>query len=427
MTIKQALLHNTGWKMVAMLFTFLNNLFIVKLLGITQSASLFYAIAIFTFLGTIFKGSLENGIIFYASQNPASKKLLLQLVGVVTVVQIILVYVVLKYFISVAANFQIALATIFIVSNITLFYITSFFQVAKMFLSVNLISCVFTFLQTILLIVCLFKLPLGFAISPDQNIVLGILAITSLLQVLTLLFYYVNKVPFENSTTQSITSLQKVVTFSLTNYVCAILLFLIMRADLYFVEKYCDTNTLSNYIQASKIGQLLLVFPGLLGGVIFPYAATDDQTLQPKINGLIRLITLVFLIGFVMSYFVGNTVFTWLLGDGFGLMNHIFLLSFIGIYSLTISILLISFYEGVNKQRIIIIANSCTLLILLLGDYFLVKKYGFALAAIIFSVSNFIGLCILLNEYKKMNSLHFIHLFLITKQDVIDLQFWKKI
>ena len=117
MNIKQALFHNTGWKIITMLFTFVNNIIIVRLLGAAASASFFYAIAIFTLLSTVLRLGLENGIIFYASKDARLTGPLAFFMMIIGFIQAILSFAVLYYFIPEAAPFTLAWTIVFIISN----------------------------------------------------------------------------------------------------------------------------------------------------------------------------------------------------------------------------------------------------------------------------------------------------------------------
>ena len=157
MKFKQALLHNTGWKMLSMLFTFLNNILIVRILGVEDSAIFFYALAFFILLSTVLKFGLENGIVYVLSKNHPSIKPLTYFLLFFILIQSLVTGVILKYFVKEVAGFNFYLVLIFVVSNIILYYISAFYQVKKMFISLNVLSCAVVILQTILLTVIYFS------------------------------------------------------------------------------------------------------------------------------------------------------------------------------------------------------------------------------------------------------------------------------
>ena len=422
MKFKQALLHNTGWKMLSMLFTFLNNILIVRILGVEDSAIFFYALAFFILLSTVLKFGLENGIVYVLSKNHPSIKPLTYFLLFFILIQSLVTGVILKYFVKEVAGFNFYLVLIFVVSNIILYYISAFYQVKKMFISLNVLSCAVVILQTILLTVIYFSpenflQSLGIAES-TINAVLIISVGTVFLQILmlALFFYYQNKidfkVPFCNDGI-----IKKLFNNSVLNFMITVSFFLILRTDLYFVEKYCTKVELANYLQASKIGQILLIFPGLIAGVIFPYTVDDSKALAGKVAYLCRGLTILYLFLFIVFLGFGQFVIPWMLGKDFYLVYEIFLISFFGIYCLSISLLLISFFVGINKHRIVIWSFLAALLIILIANYLLVSKYGYAAAATIFSIANFIGMIILFNTFKTETGKKIKEMFIVRFED----------
>lgn len=422
MKFKQALLHNTGWKMLAMLFTFLNNILIVRILGVEDSAIFFYALAVFILLSTVLKFGLENGIVYVLSKNYQSIKSVTYFLLFFFIIQSFFTSIILKYFVKEVAGFNFYWVVMFVVSNIMLYYINAFYQVKKMFISLNVLSCVVVILQTILLTVIYFSTEnflQSFGIAESNiNAVLVISGGAIFLQIimLTLFFYYKNKldfkVPFCNDGL-----IKKLFNYSFLNFIITVLFFLILRTDLYFVEKYCSKVELANYLQAAKIGQMLLIFPGLIAGVIFPYTIDDSKAIAGKVAYLCRILTFLYVIILCVFLLIGQFFFTWLLGYDFNLMYEIFSISFFGIYCLSISLLLISYFVGINKQRIIIRSFLAVLLIILIANYLLVSDFGYAAAATIFSIANLVGVIMLFITFKTETGINFKEIFIVRFPD----------
>ena len=422
MKFKQALLHNTGWKMLAMLFTFLNNILIVRILGIEDSAIFFYALAVFILLSTVLKFGLENGIVYVLSKNSQSIKSVSYFLLFFVIIQSFVTGIILKYFVKEVAGFNFYWVVLFVVSNIILNYISAFYQVKKMFISLNVLGCAVVILQTFLLsfIYFLKKDFLQFVDIAESNInaVLIISGGIVFLQILILtsFFYYKNKldfkVPFYNNG-----FIKKLFNYSVLNFIITVLFFLILRIDLYFVEKYCSKVELANYLQASKIGQMLLIFPGLIAGVIFPYTIDDSKVLAGKVAYLCRGLTFLYLIIFLVFLVFGNFIFPWMLGKEFNLMYEIFSISFFGTYCLSISLLLISYFVGINKQRIVTKSFWAVLLIILIANYLLVAEFGYAAASTIFSIANFVGVIMLFNTFKTETGVKFQEIFIVRFSD----------
>lgn len=422
MKFKQALLHNTSWKMLALLFTFLNNILIVRILGVEASAVFFYAIAIFILFSTILKFGLENGIVYVLSKNSQSIKSVSYFLLLFFVAQTFITAVILKYFIKEIQGFTFYWVLVYVLSNIMLYYVNAYYQVKKMFISLNVLSAVTVIIQTFLLMTIYFCdksffVTLGITKS-KIDVVLIISAGTIFLQIILLIlfFYTTNKndfiVPYSKDS-----SIKKLFSYSILNFIITVLFFLVLRTDLYFVEKYCTKVGLANYLQAAKIGQLLLIFPGLIAGVIFPYTINDSKALAGKVAYLCRGLTFLYLIIFLVFLGFGKFVFPWMLGKDFNLMYEIFAISFVGVYCLSISLLIISYFEGTNKQKIIIWSFLSVLFVVVIADYFLVHKYGYTGAAAIFYIANLSGLAILFNTFKKETEINFTDMFIVKQTD----------
>ena len=422
MKFKQALLHNTGWKMMAMLFTFLNNILIVRILGVEASAVFFYAIAIFILFSTILKFGLENGIVYILSKNSQSIKSVSYFLLLFLVAQTFITAIILKYFVKEIEGFTFYWVLVYVVSNIMLYYVNAYYQVKKMFISLNVLSGIVVIIQTFLLLSIYFSdknifITLGITKSKiDAVLIISAGAIFLQIILLILFFYTANKNDFKVPYCKD-SSIKKLFSYSILNFIITVLFFIVLRTDLYFVEKYCTKVELANYLQAAKIGQMLLIFSGLIAGVIFPYTINDSNALAGKVAYLCRGLTFLYLIIFLLFLGFGQFVFPWMLGKDFNLMYEIFAVSFTGVYCLSISLLIISYFEGTNKQKIIIWSFLSVLFVVVITDYFLVPKYGYMAAAAIFSIANLSGLAILLNTFKKETEIKFTDMFILKQTD----------
>lgn len=428
MKIKHALIHNTGWKIIAMLFNFINNILIVRILGVEASANFFYVVAILTFFSTVLRVGLENGIVYFISKRPEKEKAIVWLLFFVLTIQTIVTIICLRFFVKELVGYSFFWCVVFIMSNVLVYYVSAFYQVKRMYKSLNISGCIMVLCQTLFL---------GFLHFTDANILFNnilaknksnsILIISGaaiLFQMMFLCYFFYDIYKSDLSLQVKQKGIAKeLFGFSLLNFGITVLFFLTLRADLYFIEKFCSKAVLGNYVQASKIGQMLLVFPGLIAGVIFPYTINEAGVLARKVAVLCRLLTLFFFVGFIAFIILGPSIFIWLLGKDFNLSYHIFNASFLGVYFLSVNLLLVAFFEGINNQLIIIYTFVATFLIIAVADYFLVPAYGYLSAAWIFSVANFIGSLILLKTFIAKTGVKMKEIFLFQFSDVKLLNF----
>jgi O-antigen/teichoic acid export membrane protein len=422
MNLRQAIFHNTTWNIIGTLLTFISNIIIVRLLGIEYSGSFFYVLALLTLVCTALKLGIENGIVFIVSGSPGSTRALFLLLFPVAVLQSLAAIVITYFLAGMIENISISWAVVFIISNIFYYYITAFYQARKMFKSLNVFKTFFTVLQTILLALLYFNkegiYPKILQQVPLLQVIFIILTLFTALQIVVLLVYFYLKTTPSGPVYPDLPLFKRLMNFSGINYLVTILIFLISRVDFYFVEKYCDSVTFSNYSQVAKLGQIALIIPGLLGGVIFPFSVNTQEAMQGKVVFLCRLSGLFFLCFFLIVLMIGNGFFPWLLGADFNLVYKGILLSFLGVYSMAVSILLLSYFEGRNAQSIVLVSYFVTLCLIITGDYFLVEQFGYIAASLIFSVSNFAGMLILLNNFTKKAGLNWNEVLVPASTDI---------
>ncbi len=417
MKLKQALIQNTAWKAASLVFTFLNNLLIVRLLGVEESGKFFYAVVFLTLLITALRLGIENGITYLSGRYPNSTSVLFYLLFPLAIVQGFVTYYLLRFAHLFPLQFQTGWAVVFVVSNMMLIYINAFYHAQKLFKPLNFIGAIFTCLQTVFFTIFYFG-PQSKSIDWAAQI-FTVMSLACLCQVLVqAAWFYIRHAYFFKQVNFSWLIFKGLFSYSGLSFISSILFFLITRVDFYFVEKYCTGVEMGNYVQAAKIGQMALVLPGLLGGVVFPYAIQAPPNFVEKVSYLCRVMTALFLILFIALIITGSFMLPWLLGQQFTLVYGIMIASMPGIFCMSMSVVLLSYFEGKNQQGIILIANLLCLLLLISGDALMVKEYGYMAAAIIFSIANFAAMLVLSIRFMKVSSLPLLSLFAIKKSDL---------
>lgn len=419
MDLRQAIFNNLFWRGIGLLFVFLNNILIVRILGVEVSGQFYYSIAMLTFIVTCLRFGLENGITYVNSKYPNSSGGLIWFIVPFAVVQAEVIAYIIKFVPYAQQTFAIKVSIIFVLTNIILFYISAFYTSQKMFKSMNMIGSIFSFLQTVILVIFYFQ-NLGKSTSVNTaNQLFIIQTILWVLQVAMMFAWYYNQ---HWKDFQRFTITSKILTglfrFSGMNFLNSIFFFLITRTDYYFIEKFCDPIVLGNYIQASKIGQMVLLFPLLIGNVVFPFVIDAKDFMADKVALLCRLITFLFLLLAIALFALGQFIFPWMLGDNFTLVADTLLLYLPGLYFMSLNIVLLSYFEGINKQFIILVSNVVALLIVIVADSYYVPKYGYKAAATIFSVANLFGTIVLLVDFEIKTRIKFTKIFNFSKADL---------
>ncbi len=198
--------------------------------------------------------------------------------------------------------------------------------------------------------------------------------------------------------------------------------FLVYRIDFWFVEHYRTQTELGNYIQASKLGQMLLIVPQILASVVFPQTAEGLNETRIKQNILIisRLLMQFFLALILLSFLFGKAVFVAVFGVTFFSMHLPFLLLLPGILSLAILTLFSAYFGGSNRVKVNVMGASVALLFMVAGNYFFTFRYGMVAAAIISSISYSINLFYSLYVFFKTDkSFSLLDFFRWNKEDYL--------
>jgi O-antigen/teichoic acid export membrane protein len=166
-----------------------------------------------------------------------------------------------------------------------------------------------------------------------------------------------------------------------------LIFFLVYRIDYWFVEKYCTADELGNYIQASKLGQMFLIFPTIIASTVFSrVASASHEKIDNHIPVLSRMVLLVNVAGILFIALTGYWLFPWLYGKSFGLIYPVFLLLAPGILSLSVSRLTSAYFGGSSALRVNFKGNLIALVLITAGDVWLIPRFGIWVAAIISSV-----------------------------------------
>lgn len=200
-----------------------------------------------------------------------------------------------------------------------------------------------------------------------------------------------------------------------------VIFFLVYRIDYWFVEKYCSKEELGNYIQVSKLGQMLLVIPTIISSVVFPHTAgagADLTEIKQNIMRIGRITTMLFSILFFVIILSGKWLFPFVFGHTFQLMYVPFLLLLPGIWSLSNLYILSAYFGGANKVKINVQGASIALLVILAGDIFFIPRYGIFAAAIVSTAGYTVNFMYSFFILQKEHPVSFDEYWSINKEDI---------
>lgn len=209
----------------------------------------------------------------------------------------------------------------------------------------------------------------------------------------------------------SFDNIQKMLRFSALTLTANIVFFLVYRIDYLFVKysAVCSSADLGNYIQASKLGQMLLLVPQVLASVIFPQTASGAD--RAMVNNTLTIISRLFSQGFLLLLLLLLVVGKWFLpfvfGNTFNKMYWAFVLLLPGIFSLSVLALLSAYFSGKGKVKVNITGAFISLVIVTTGDYFLIPLYGINAAAAMSTIAYSAGMFYSLYCFYKDYSISF--------------------
>lgn len=417
MPLKKIIKHTIGWKLVNTLLVFLINLLMVRLLGAAQSGTFFYDITVLSFLVLIISWCLEAGITYYASKDNSAVALMIVFVLPLLVLQAFISRVAVGYIhLSVSSH----LAVLFIVSNLTIIYFSAFFYAKKWFVSLNIIASCINFITTLVLFYW-WAVNTGNVLSHNKFMLVYIAGFTVQAALLVcIILYSIKKNRVSSGTIVPVT--KNVFAYSTIAFISNVLFFMVIRIDYFFVQKYCSSIALGNYVQVSKFGQLLILIPAVIGSIIFPYSAGSNSAMPvSKVQELCRIITIIYIPVIIAIILTAWWILPWVLGQGFNLMYMALLLYLPGFFSLSIITVLAAHLAAKTLLKANVLAAVIALVVVVTGDILLIPVAGINAAAAVSSIAYILCLLYLLWFYKKIFNCRMLDFFSIKTAEITNI------
>ncbi|TKK66978.1 hypothetical protein FC093_15885 [Ilyomonas limi] len=218
--------------------------------------------------------------------------------------------------------------------------------------------------------------------------------------------------------------------YSLQVLASNVLFFFVYRVDYYFVHAspVCTDTDLGNYMQVSKLGQMLIIIPQIIASAVWPQMSSGENRalVSETIMLLARLFSIVFLFLMIGVALVGGWLFPFVFGATFNKMQMPMLLLLPGIFCVSVLVILGSFFSGKGNVRVSMYAALLALIVVLAGDYLFVPVYGIIAAAIVSTVGYAVHLGYYLVQFKKEYNLSVKDFFTWHKSDVELVKAWLK-
>ena len=378
--IANILKQNIFGKLLNHGIVFIINIIIVRLLGANISGSYFNELYLVNFIVFIFSAGLDYAAIAWLSREPRLLPVIHRFL-----LKVVLFFLVVVLLIGFSASnlltgfFQQPLPALLLfgAGNLLLIFYQGLLSAQKKF---NL--------QNILLGITnlLFLLYLLFFFSADTQELFKKLTISyaALLFVQGVLMTFASWMPLgDRHYKVNWTPFFKHGLFIMLS---SLVYFAFLRIDNFFVERYTDPKTLSNYVQCGKIGQYFLYFSSIISSTLLPFISSQEAIYS--LSGwkkMMRPYVLLICIGAVFIALLGGFVYPLLFGEEFNQMQQYMLIFLPGFVCLGILTLINAVYLGNGNIKRIFLGDILGLLLVAAMDGLLVPTYGAKAAAMISS------------------------------------------
>jgi O-antigen/teichoic acid export membrane protein len=163
---------------------------------------------------------------------------------------------------------------------------------------------------------------------------------------------------------------------------------------------------------SSLIESVWIISAGISPLVLSHIANQRDQPNHARITLMFARLCFAFsLVCVIALYFIPGTFFTWLLGKDFSGVKTIMLLLSPGVLLVSFSSIISHYYSGQGRQKVLLIANSCGLVVTLSLSYLLISSFGLKGAAYTASLSYAAQAVYLVVLFMRENGFSFGRLF----------------
>lgn len=422
MNFQKQIAQSLVWRGLYFVTVLIMNIFLSRYFEAGNAGWIFYVSNNFSFIVIIAGLSLESAVSYYSSQKAIDDNELAWFSIVWTVWISIMVFLVLwLYFTffktSPAAHSHYFYYAICYVAGVQMTsFFTLLFYANKNFFLPNFLMAI---LNTIVIL-----------IIPKQNgtdntntslIITVYFSFFAITGVTLAAAFIIQNQSWKKFALPALPQIQLLMRYALLALAANVIFFLVYRVDYWFVEKYCTAEELGNYIQVSKLGQMLLVVPTIISSVVFPHTAgvgSKHTEIKDDIMRIGRISSMLFSILFILIILSGKWLFPFVFGRTFQLMYIPFLLLLPGIWALSNLSILSAYFGGSNKVKINVHAAGIALLVILAGDVLFIPQYGIFAAAIVSTVGYIVNFIYSFFRLKKEHPVSLAKYWGINKEDI---------
>ena len=398
------------------------NIFLSRYFEAGNAGWIFYLCNNFSFLLILAGLTIENAINYYSSQKTIDDNALAWFSIVWSLIVSVVIFTVLWLYLKIYSDSTLLTPSKYLyyavcyISGIQLTNIfTVLFYANKNFFLPN-------FLMVLLNVVVIILIPKQVGTqNTDVSLVINLYFAYFVVNgfVLAAAFIYKSK-SWKKISFPSFINIKLIIRYALMALAANVIFFLVYRVDYWFVKRYCSMEELGNYIQISKLAQMLLIIPSIISSVVFPHTAGGMRRTEIRENILRigRITSMLYIVLFVLILLFGYWMFPLVFGNSYKLMYLPFLLLLPGIWGLSNLYILSAYYGGVNKVKVNVQGAFIALIVILTGDFLLIPKGGIIAAALVSTLGYLVNFLYSFLMLKSEQTVSIFQYFNINKDDI---------
>jgi O-antigen/teichoic acid export membrane protein len=377
--LKQLLYRGIFWRGLNYLTVFLVAIAIARLFKAGESGVINYLINNLALLIVITSFSLESATGFYSAKEEIGQPAIIGISLLMSLASL-LVNIVLIRLLFPLSNLIWVSAAMYCFGIVLMNYFTALFYSHYEFRFPNAVviavNCVIIFIASVF--------P-GYLLRDSGelflNIYFGSFLLTGFILTCRYVFTHGKKVKIP-----VLKEWQKIFRYAAVAMLTNLVFFLVYRVDYWFVNRNCTDQELGNYIQVSKLGQIFMLLPAIISGMVFTRTAREKSHDHIReLQLLSRLLFSAYVIILLVPAIFGYWLFPLVYGETFTRMYLPFLLLIPGILSLATLSLVAALNAGEGRVIVNLTGGLVALAVIVAGNFMFSRRYGIYAAAAVSS------------------------------------------
>lgn len=384
MQLNSLLYKNFIWRGFFYCTSLVLNIAMARILGAELSGELYFFlnnIYLVLLIGSI---SLDSGITYYVSKGelPENKVSFFSfswavLASAIISVLFLFLYSSKQFFFE--GNILFLACICFTLGTFLNIYFNAFFYSHDNYKTPNLVSGVIN----LLLLICIPWRQNWFGFIDGKMFLIIFFTATLLQGILVSVTWFVQIKIFFTFKLFPLKDLAPAIKYSLAALSGNLVYFLLYRIDYWFVEYYCSPKSLGNYIQVSRLGQLLILPCTMIAATLFPQSSKQNVSFET--TSFIKLFRIVFIAYLLAGFFAlafGKSLIFFLWGNDYDQMFEPLMLTMPGIIFLAVSYMFSPLFSGKGKVSYNVIICLITLVAVVVCNLLFVPLWGIKGAAV---------------------------------------------